>query len=76
MLQSVEGIYRKGKIELLETPNNLEESTVIITFLENKLVQTAPKLMYFGMFTGGNQSTDEDFDLAEFQGDSDDNLDW
>ena len=33
MLQSVEGIYRNGKIELLETPSNLEEARVIVTFL-------------------------------------------
>ena len=45
MLQSVKGIYRQGKIELLETPNNLEESSVIITFLEDKPIQKYPKLM-------------------------------
>jgi len=34
MLQSVEGIYRNGKIELLETPGNLSENErVIVTFL-------------------------------------------
>ncbi|MEA5537032.1 hypothetical protein [Crocosphaera sp. XPORK-15E] len=75
MLQSVEGIYRKGKIELLETPSNLEESPVIITFLGDHSVKIAPQLMYFGMFTGGNQSTDEDFYLAEFRVNSDDKLD-
>jgi len=29
----VEGIYRDGKIELLETPTNVEEARVIVTFL-------------------------------------------
>jgi hypothetical protein len=33
MLQSVEGIYRNGKIELLEMPADLEEAQVIVTFL-------------------------------------------
>jgi hypothetical protein len=46
MLQSVKGIYRQGKFELLETPNNLEESSVIITFLEDKPIQKYPKLIY------------------------------
>ena len=33
MLKSVEGIYRDGKVELLETPSDLEEARVIVTFL-------------------------------------------
>jgi hypothetical protein len=33
MLKAVEGIYRDGKVELLETPGNLEEARVIVTFL-------------------------------------------
>jgi hypothetical protein len=76
MLQSVEGIYKRGQIELLETPNNIEESQVIITFLPTKPAPKTQQLMYFGMFGGDNQSTEEDFSLAEFHGDSDDNLDW
>ncbi len=33
MLHSVEGIYRNGKIELLETPADIEEAQVIVTFM-------------------------------------------
>lgn len=34
MLQSVEGFYRQGKIELLETPiDDMEGARVIVTFL-------------------------------------------
>ena len=33
MIQTVEGIFRNGKVELLEEPNNLQESRVIVTFL-------------------------------------------
>jgi hypothetical protein len=33
MLKSVEGIYKDGKVELLETPDDVEEARVIITFL-------------------------------------------
>lgn len=37
MLQSAEGIYRNGKIELLEEPRNLPEGArVIVTFLETQ----------------------------------------
>lgn len=33
MLQSVEGIYRNGKVELLETPVAMDGVRVIVTFL-------------------------------------------
>lgn len=32
--------------------------------------------MYFGMFKGDVEPTDEDFLSAEFHGDPDDGLDW
>ena len=36
MLTSVQGVYRKGKVELAEVPNNVpEETKVIVTFLES-----------------------------------------
>jgi hypothetical protein len=35
MLKSVEGIYRDGKIELLEKPQDVEGARVIVTFLPN-----------------------------------------
>ena len=33
MLKAVEGIYRDGKIELLETPPEVKEARVVVTFL-------------------------------------------
>lgn len=33
MLNSVEGIYKNGKIELLEQPPDIKEARVIVTFL-------------------------------------------
>ena len=33
MIQTVEGIFRNGKVELLEAPANVQESRVIVTFL-------------------------------------------
>ncbi len=36
MLKSIEGVYRKGKIELKEVPLSIgDETRVIVTFLEN-----------------------------------------
>jgi hypothetical protein len=35
MLMSIQGIYRNGKIELVEQPSNVpDETRVIVTFLE------------------------------------------
>ncbi|MEG5060302.1 hypothetical protein QUB60_20775 [Microcoleus sp. A2-C5] len=40
MLKSVKGIYRDGKVVLLETPGDLTEGKVIVTFLaESGLVE-------------------------------------
>jgi hypothetical protein len=33
MIQTVEGIFRNGKVELLENPSNVHEARVIVTFL-------------------------------------------
>jgi hypothetical protein len=33
MLKSIEGVYRDGKVELLEIPDDVEEARVIVTFL-------------------------------------------
>jgi hypothetical protein len=33
MLQTIEGIYRNGKIELTEIPQGITESRVFVTFL-------------------------------------------
>jgi hypothetical protein len=36
--KSVEGVFRNGKIELSETPLDLNEARVIVTFLPNGAV--------------------------------------
>lgn len=39
MLISVQGVYRHGKIELVEQPSNIRDETrVVVTFLESGLV--------------------------------------
>lgn len=66
MLKSVEGIYKDGKIELSELPSDVTQSRVIVTFLASKQVQSNSQMISFGMFNGSNQSTEEDFKVAEF----------
>ncbi|QSJ14362.1 hypothetical protein JYQ62_20815 [Nostoc sp. UHCC 0702] len=76
MLQSIEGVYKDGKIQLTELPPDISESRVIVTFLEHKKNQLKQQIMQFGMFSGNKQSTEADFKIAEFPGDSEDSLDW
>ncbi|MFM5986734.1 MAG: hypothetical protein ACKO9I_15675 [Sphaerospermopsis kisseleviana] len=76
MLQAIEGIYKDGKVELKELPSDISESLVIVTFLKSGKNQIKNQIMKFGMFSGNNQSTEIDFEIAEFHGDSEDSLDW
>lgn len=41
--KSVEGIYRDGKVELLETPADVEEARVIVTFLPEGAVNLSER---------------------------------
>jgi len=39
MLKSIEGVYRDGRIELAESPNDVpDETRVIVTFLEPRRI--------------------------------------
>ena len=50
MLVTVEGVYKEGKIELSETPDQVREAHVLVTFLmpENGRQQTAKHDMTAG----------------------------
>lgn len=78
MLRTVEGVYENGSIKLSETPEGVSESRVIVTFLEAQPIQEKKRRMTFGMLADPNsshrQSTEEDFRIAEFQDDADDEL--
>mgnify|MGYP001598661741 CR=1 FL=1 len=74
MLQTIQGIYRNGKIELAEVPQNITESQVFVTFLTSQSVSLDSQLMSFGMFLSSQQSTESDFKDAEFHGDADEAL--
>jgi hypothetical protein len=76
MLQTISGTYRNGKIELSEPPTGIIESQVFVTFVSPQSANTKHQLITFGMFPGVQQSTETDFEEAEFQGDADDSLDW
>ncbi len=44
MLQSVRGIYRNGKVELVEQPADIpEDARVIVTFLESRTIDLSQR---------------------------------
>lgn len=85
MTQTVKGIYRNGKVELLELPSDISEGEVMVTFVrsqespaeKSQMKGDRSQMMYFGVFSNGEeQFTEADFKAAEFHGDDDDGLDW
>ena len=67
MLKTVEGLYKNGQIQLNEIPENITESIVLITFIENQIKLPQSQMITFGMFSGANQSTEADFQEAQFK---------
>ena len=76
MSQTIQRIYKNGKIELAETPQGITESQVLVTFLNLPSPKTSKHTMVFEMFSGIQQSTEANFKEAEFHGDADDALNW
>jgi hypothetical protein len=72
MITTVEGIYKQGKVELLEIPPGVQESHVLVTFLPQSTGSASRRRMIYGQFAGKQMSTEEDFRLAEWRGEDDD----
>ena len=74
---AVKGKYEDGTIHLLE-PVPPQAGDVLVIFLEADQQQSPIQIqrMTFGMFAGAYPSTETDFQLAEFSGDTGDFLNW
>jgi len=70
MITTIEGVYRRGKIELREIPAGLQEARVLVTFLPGATVLSSPRRMVYGQFAGEHMSTEDDFRIAECRGDA------
>jgi hypothetical protein len=70
MLLTIEGTFKDGKVELNETPGDVREAKVLVTFLDNAPDKPPSRLMGFGQFSGPAEkmSTEEDFRMAEWRG--------
>jgi hypothetical protein len=68
MTAIVAGIYRQGKLELLETPTGLREGRVRVVLTEEPEQKPEPRYLVRGKYKGERMSTLEDFKEAEWHG--------
>jgi hypothetical protein len=72
----VAGVYKQGKIELLETPKDLREGRVRVILIEDEGPVPAPRFLVRGKYKGVRDTTLEDFKDAEWHGEAEfDDLD-
>jgi hypothetical protein len=64
----VSGVYKDGKVELLETPVGLREGRVRVMLVEEEAPKPAPRYLEFGKYKGDKDTTLEDFKDAEWHG--------
>jgi hypothetical protein len=74
MLLTIEGTFKDGKVQLSETPHDVREAKVLVTFLGPTPPRLSPQMMRFGQFSGPAEkmSTEDDFRSAEWRGARDD----
>lgn len=70
MLLTIEGTYTQGKVELLEQPTGITHAKVLVTFLTTEGKPKLPQPMRYGQFAGEALSTEEDFRIAEWRGET------
>jgi hypothetical protein len=69
MAAGIAGIYKAGKIELLETPSGVPEGPVRVILIEDGTAKSALRYLQRGKYKGaGRLSTEEDFKAAEWRG--------
>jgi hypothetical protein len=70
MITTVEGVYKQGKIELLELPVGVQEARVLVTFLTQAINASPRRRMVYGQFAGARMATEDDFKIAEWRGEA------
>lgn len=69
-LETIEGIYQDGTVELTERPIGVTRAKVLVTFLPTATAVsdiTGTGLVY-GKYSGGRVSDEDDFKIAEWCG--------
>jgi hypothetical protein len=66
---TVTGIYRNGVIQLLDVPEELREGLVTVTLSQTEEQAASRPGLWYGKYSEGRMSTEEDFKIAEWPGD-------
>jgi hypothetical protein len=66
----VPGIYKRDKIELLETPRGVREGRGRVMLIEDEEPKPEPRYLKFGKYNGDKDTTLEDFKEAEWHGEA------
>ena len=74
MTAIIEGLYKDGKIDLLETPSGLPEGPVRVIIIAGAQAKQPPRYLTFGMYQSGRMSTLEDFQDADWRGEAGQNV--
>ena len=67
MAKTVVGVYRDGRIELLDTPACIREGRVQVTLVEIGDCGVSPRYLMPGKYQTGRMSTEEDFEMVEWR---------
>jgi len=66
----VNGYYRDGKLELLETPHGLRAGRVRVVLTEETDAKVEPRYLQFGKYIGPLDTTLDDFKQSEWHGEA------
>jgi hypothetical protein len=66
MTTILEGFYKQGTIELLQTPSDLPEGRVRVIVIAGEQHKPPPSCLRFGKYFAGRMSNLEDFKDAEW----------
>ena len=70
MTAMVAGLYKNGKLELLEMPKGLREGRVRVILTEEDQTRPIPRYLEFGKYKGDIDTTLADFKDAEWHGEA------
>jgi hypothetical protein len=65
MDRAVAGVYKEGRIDLLETPVGVREGRVLVTMVEAGKHRPPRRYLVSGKYQTGRMSTEEDFKIVE-----------
>ena len=70
MTSVVPGIYKQGKLELLEEPVGLREGRVRVVLIDEEPPKPVAHYLTFGKYRAGRLSTLEDFQGTQWKGEA------